>query len=43
MMDIGNNMGRNRTCVCEEKETTEHIIIECEKINLCGKRDKAKE
>ena len=28
MQDIGNNRGKDRKCICGEKETTEHII-EC--------------
>ena len=33
MMDVGNNMGKNRKCkICVQKETTEHMI-ECRTIN----------
>ena len=27
MLDIGNNYGKDRTCKCGEKETTEHLIM----------------
>ena len=26
MLDIGNNLGKDRKCLCKEKETSEHII-----------------
>ena len=29
MLDIGNNFGKEKRCICGEKETTEHLII-CE-------------
>ena len=31
LWDIGNNQGKNRKCVCDEKESVEHIM-ECEEI-----------
>ena len=33
MQDIGNNRGKDRKCICGEKETTEHII-ECSKVKF---------
>ena len=36
MIDIGNNLGRDRRCKCGEKEDTEHII-KCEKNRGIGR------
>ena len=26
MLDIGNNLGNDRKCLCKEKETSEHLV-----------------
>ena len=36
MMDIGNNMGKDRRCRCGKKENIEHLI-ECSKVEMKGK------
>ena len=41
MWDIGNNWGKERYCLCGEKETTEHIL-ECWKVREIVKKKAAK-
>ena len=42
LWDIGNNQGKNRKCVCDEKETVEHIM-ECEEIRSVMVKNNNKE